>query len=122
MVVPGWGQLATGHRVKAVIIAAGAAGLGVRIALTSRDANNATREANQATTEGEYDHWVAVRDSHLNARDSAVTYLILLWCYNMIDAYVDGQFVGFEGLELRIADAGRVAPGSLPLASLAFHW
>ena len=121
-ILPGWGQLATGHPVKAVVMVAGVSGLGIRAAVESRDANAATRRANGAASETEYDHFVAQRDEHLNARDNAVTWLILLWSYNMVDAYVEGHFVGFDGLELRIFGAAPLVPAALPLVSIGFHW
>ena len=69
--VPGWGQVATGHPLKGAVFASGAAALGAGIAVQSHRANLATSSANDAVERGDedaYSRFVAERESHLTSR------------------------------------------------------
>lgn len=124
--VPGWGQVATGHPLKALIFLSTAAALGSGVAVEIRRANEATDRANHVASgdEATYERYVGERDTHLNKRDDYVSWLLLFWVYNMADAYVEGHFVGFGGLDMRIAPAPTPEPARLrtPSVQIGFHW
>lgn len=101
--IPGWGQLATGHPRKAGVLLGGAAGLGAWIALETDRAGDAADRARAAATDEEFYRHKAERDRHVERRDGLVSWLLFLWMYNMLDAYIEGHFVDFDGLELRQA-------------------
>jgi hypothetical protein len=98
-VVPGWGQLRTGHPIKAGVFLAGVAGLALSATIENKWVKDDTEKAKKALTDEEFNRIVAERQGHIDSRDRFVQWTVLLWLYNALDAYIEGHFVDFEGLE-----------------------
>jgi len=95
-VVPGWGQLANGHPVKAAACFAAGAGLVGRVFIETRRADEALRRAETAATNAEYLRHYGDYTEHFNRREDAIWWAIFFWLYVMVDAYVDAHLFGFD--------------------------
>ncbi len=95
-VVPGWGQLATGHRVKGAVCFAAGAGLLGKYFIEDRRADRALERAGLATTNSEYVHFYNEYSRHFDRKNDVVWWAVFFWLYAMIDAYVDAHLVGFD--------------------------
>ena len=125
LLVPGWGQLATGHPWKAALFLGGAAGLATGMTVETGRANEETRKANAAALIGDdaaYDTHVALREKYLSRKDSCVSWLLFLWLYNAMDAYVEANFIDFD--EFRVS--GLAVPaggeGGAPWVGVRVSW
>jgi hypothetical protein len=80
--LPGWGQWYNGSKWKCGLVIAGAAGLGVNIAVQNR-------RASESATDAE-------REYYVNNRNLAIWWLAGLYALTLVDAYVDAQLWHFD--------------------------
>ncbi len=95
-VLPGWGQVATGHPVKGALCFAAGAGLLGSVFIEGRRANLALERARASTTNAEYLHHYDAYSTHFNRREDRAWWAVFFWLYAMIDAYVDAHLAGFD--------------------------
>ncbi len=97
MVLPGWGQAATGHPVKGAFCFAAAAGLLGSVFIEGRRADLALERAELPTGTDEY-RWrqADLYSDHFNRREDRIWWAVFFWLYAMIDAYVDAHLIGFD--------------------------
>jgi hypothetical protein len=106
-VVPGWGQLANGKPLKALVVALGEGYLIERLVFHERARRRALRKAEEEPERA--DDWEAEADRHRERRNDFTWWTGLAVALSMGDAFVDAHLRDFEA-EFSARDAGEDEP------------
>lgn len=103
LLVPGWGQIYTDHRLKAVLVAGAEASLFV-LWRVEENASDSDYEKYLATGN---EAFLDESDRHDGRASNYLTWTIIATFLSVLDAYVDAKFYGFdEKLKLEEGDEG----------------
>jgi hypothetical protein len=92
LLLPGWGQVYTGHKTKAVLVAAAQ---GTLFTLWQIEKRAGDREYEKYIETQDSGHLLE-SDRHDSRADSYLSWTIIATFLSAVDAYIDAHFYGFE--------------------------
>ncbi|MHC4717418.1 MAG: DUF5683 domain-containing protein [Planctomycetota bacterium] len=113
-VLPGWGQWASGHRIKGVVFGVAAAGLASYTVAAQRDLDQVSAQLDDLRRQDPFSPLIAGLETEVQGlagdRNTRMLYVALAITAAAVDAYVDAHLADF-GNETDLALAPMPGPG-----------